>query len=148
MLLFCISFSSACIVHGISYMFIRWSLWMMTICHPCMEPLSAENLVNWRLVWSIWCSIWIQFIANFIISINRMWSASQLWHLSLSLFVPMGVPCQWQIYCFNCQWNVPTILQSLGCIAQCSVSDLGSQIEEITSYICQKIIQVLEFNHE
>ncbi|MCH97025.1 sister chromatid cohesion PDS5-like protein [Trifolium medium] len=46
----------------------------------------------------------------------------------------------------SCQlkWNVPTILQSLGCIAQWSVSDLGSQVEEITSYICQKIIQVLE----
>ncbi|XP_050886005.1 sister chromatid cohesion protein PDS5 homolog B isoform X2 [Lathyrus oleraceus] len=40
------------------------------------------------------------------------------------------------------KWNVPTILQSLGCIAQCSVSDLGSQAEEITSYICQKIIQM------
>ncbi|CAJ2674086.1 unnamed protein product [Trifolium pratense] len=44
----------------------------------------------------------------------------------------------------SCQlkWNVPTILQSLGCIAQWSVSDLGSQVEEITSYICQKIIQM------
>ncbi|CAJ2673825.1 unnamed protein product [Trifolium pratense] len=42
----------------------------------------------------------------------------------------------------NCQWNVPTILQSFGCIAQWSVSDLGSQVEEITSYICQKIIQM------
>lgn len=44
------------------------------------------------------------------------------------------------------KWNVPTILQSLGCIAQCSVSDLGSQIEEITSYICQKIIQMEYFD--
>ncbi|GAU44492.1 hypothetical protein TSUD_13030 [Trifolium subterraneum] len=58
-----------------------------------------------------------------------------------------SVCAQRLIYCLNCQWNVPTILQSLGCITQWSVSDLGSQVEEITSYICQKIIQVLEFNH-
>ncbi|GAU44493.1 hypothetical protein TSUD_13040 [Trifolium subterraneum] len=43
---------------------------------------------------------------------------------------------------FCSSWNVPTILQSLGCITQWSVSDLGSQVEEITSYICQKIIQM------
>ncbi|KAK2453745.1 sister chromatid cohesion protein PDS5 protein A [Trifolium repens] len=43
---------------------------------------------------------------------------------------------------YQLKWNVPTILQSLGCIAQWSVSDLGSRVEEITSYICQKIIQM------
>ncbi|XP_061341944.1 sister chromatid cohesion protein PDS5 homolog B [Gastrolobium bilobum] len=40
------------------------------------------------------------------------------------------------------QWNVPTILQSLGCIAQYSVSTFETRDEEITSYICQKIIQM------
>lgn len=44
--------------------------------------------------------------------------------------------------------NVPTILQSLGFIAQYSVSNFETQVEEITSYICQKIIQVLEFNYK
>ncbi|KAK7275658.1 hypothetical protein RIF29_16778 [Crotalaria pallida] len=39
------------------------------------------------------------------------------------------------------QWNVPTILQSLGCIAQYSVATFETRDEEITSYICQKIIQ-------
>ncbi|KAG4958917.1 hypothetical protein JHK87_035550 [Glycine soja] len=38
--------------------------------------------------------------------------------------------------------NVPTILQSLGFIAQYSVSNFETQVEEITSYICQKIIQM------
>ncbi|RDX90565.1 hypothetical protein CR513_27556, partial [Mucuna pruriens] len=38
--------------------------------------------------------------------------------------------------------NVPTILQSLGCIAQYSVSNFETRCEEITSYICQKIIQM------
>ncbi|XP_012567744.1 sister chromatid cohesion protein PDS5 homolog B isoform X3 [Cicer arietinum] len=47
-----------------------------------------------------------------------------------------------QICCLNSQWNVPTILQSLGCIAQCSVSGFGTEVEEIISYICQKIIQM------
>ncbi|WJX30406.1 hypothetical protein P8452_18948 [Trifolium repens] len=57
---------------------------------------------------------------------------------------PCSKCCQLKekIYCLNCQWNVPTILQSLGCIAQFSVSDLRSQVEEIISYICQKIIQM------
>ncbi|XP_045822500.1 sister chromatid cohesion protein PDS5 homolog B-like isoform X1 [Trifolium pratense] len=45
-------------------------------------------------------------------------------------------------YCLNCQWNVPTILQSLGCIAQCSVSELRSQVEEIISDICERIIKM------
>lgn len=43
--------------------------------------------------------------------------------------------------------NVPTILQSLGCITQ-YVSNFETQVEEITSYIFQKIIQVLEFNNK
>ncbi|TKY56158.1 Sister chromatid cohesion protein PDS5-like B-A [Spatholobus suberectus] len=38
--------------------------------------------------------------------------------------------------------NVPTILQSLGCFAQYSVSNFETRDEEITSYICQKIIQM------
>ncbi|XP_047149337.1 sister chromatid cohesion protein PDS5 homolog B isoform X1 [Vigna umbellata] len=37
--------------------------------------------------------------------------------------------------------NVPTILQSLGCITQ-YVSNFETQVEEITSYIFQKIIQM------
>ncbi|KAI4337812.1 hypothetical protein L6164_016184 [Bauhinia variegata] len=40
------------------------------------------------------------------------------------------------------QWNVPTILQSLGCIAQYSISTFETRDEEIISYICQDIIQV------
>ncbi|KAK7385197.1 hypothetical protein VNO78_30910 [Psophocarpus tetragonolobus] len=46
--------------------------------------------------------------------------------------------------------NVPTILQSLGCIAQYSVSNFETQVEEITSYICQKIIQMehLDDDHD
>ncbi|KAF7829837.1 sister chromatid cohesion protein PDS5-like protein A isoform X1 [Senna tora] len=39
------------------------------------------------------------------------------------------------------QCNVPTVLQSLGCIAQYSKSTFETRDEEITSYICQKIIQ-------
>lgn len=46
------------------------------------------------------------------------------------------------------QWNVPTILQSLGCIAQCAVSTFETRVEDITSYIWQNIIQVIEFNHQ
>lgn len=45
-------------------------------------------------------------------------------------------------------WNIPTILQSLGCIAQYSVSTFQTRGEEVTSYICQKIIQVIEFNYK
>ncbi|KAK7301357.1 hypothetical protein RJT34_12220 [Clitoria ternatea] len=40
------------------------------------------------------------------------------------------------------QRNVPTILQSLGCVAQYSVSTFETHNEEITSFICQKIIQM------
>ncbi|XP_057735278.1 sister chromatid cohesion protein PDS5 homolog B isoform X2 [Arachis stenosperma] len=40
------------------------------------------------------------------------------------------------------QWNVPTVLQSLGCIAQHSVLTFETRGEEITSYISQKIIQM------
>ncbi|KAL1294310.1 hypothetical protein AAHE18_19G133200 [Arachis hypogaea] len=40
------------------------------------------------------------------------------------------------------QWNVPTVLQSLGCIAQHSVLTFETRGEEITSYITQKIIQM------
>ncbi|KAL2317798.1 hypothetical protein Fmac_031674 [Flemingia macrophylla] len=44
------------------------------------------------------------------------------------------------------EWNVPTILQSLGCIAQYCVSNFGSRDEEIASYICQNIIQMEHLN--
>ncbi|MED6112773.1 hypothetical protein PIB30_064706 [Stylosanthes scabra] len=40
------------------------------------------------------------------------------------------------------QWNVPTVLQSLGCIAQHSVLTFETRGEEITLYISQKIIQM------
>ncbi|XP_020238238.1 sister chromatid cohesion protein PDS5 homolog A isoform X2 [Cajanus cajan] len=40
------------------------------------------------------------------------------------------------------EWNVPTILQSMGCIAQYCVSNFETRDEEITSYICQNIIQM------
>ncbi|XP_027368350.1 sister chromatid cohesion protein PDS5 homolog A [Abrus precatorius] len=48
------------------------------------------------------------------------------------------------------QWNVPTVLQSLGCIAQYSVSTFETRHEEITSYISQKIIQMehMEDSHD
>ncbi|MED6211114.1 hypothetical protein PIB30_070449 [Stylosanthes scabra] len=39
------------------------------------------------------------------------------------------------------QWNVPTVLQSLGCIAQHSVLTFETRGVEITSYISQRIIQ-------
>lgn len=48
----------------------------------------------------------------------------------------------------NSQWNVPMIMQNLGYTAQCSVSAFETQVEEITSFICQKLIQVIEFNHQ
>ncbi|XP_068341361.1 sister chromatid cohesion protein PDS5 homolog B isoform X2 [Pyrus communis] len=38
--------------------------------------------------------------------------------------------------------NIPTVLQSLGCLAQHSVSTFQSQVGEITHYIYQKIFQV------
>ncbi|XP_043809611.1 sister chromatid cohesion protein PDS5 homolog A isoform X1 [Manihot esculenta] len=38
-------------------------------------------------------------------------------------------------------WNTPTILQSLGCIAQHSVSSFEAQYGEIRSYIFEKIFQ-------
>ncbi|KAM5564215.1 sister chromatid cohesion protein PDS5 [Rosa sericea] len=38
--------------------------------------------------------------------------------------------------------NIPTVLQSLGCLAQHSVSTFESQAEEITPYIYQNIFQV------
>lgn len=41
-------------------------------------------------------------------------------------------------------WNTPTILQSLGCIAQHSVSSFEAQYGEIRSYIIEKIFQVIE----
>ncbi|XP_019460582.1 PREDICTED: sister chromatid cohesion protein PDS5 homolog A isoform X3 [Lupinus angustifolius] len=40
------------------------------------------------------------------------------------------------------QWNVPTVLQSLGCIAQYSFTTFETRDEEITTYICKKIIQM------
>ncbi|XP_015571530.1 sister chromatid cohesion protein PDS5 homolog B isoform X2 [Ricinus communis] len=39
-------------------------------------------------------------------------------------------------------WNTPTILQSLGCIAQHSVAAFESKYREIRSYIFQRIFQV------
>ncbi|GAV71980.1 Cnd1 domain-containing protein [Cephalotus follicularis] len=38
--------------------------------------------------------------------------------------------------------NIPTVLQSLGCIAQCSASSFESQDENITSYIYDCILKV------
>lgn len=40
------------------------------------------------------------------------------------------------------EWNVPAVLQSLGCLAQHSVSAFETQDKEITSFIKQKIFQV------
>lgn len=39
--------------------------------------------------------------------------------------------------------NIPTVLQSLGCIAQHSVSAFESQNKDITPYIYENIIQVI-----
>ncbi|XP_044511885.1 sister chromatid cohesion protein PDS5 homolog A isoform X2 [Mangifera indica] len=39
-------------------------------------------------------------------------------------------------------WKIPTVLQSLGCIAQYSVSTFETQDEDITPYIYKNIIQV------
>lgn len=40
--------------------------------------------------------------------------------------------------------NIPTVLQSLGCLAQYSVSTFESQDGEITPCIYQKIFQVID----
>lgn len=42
--------------------------------------------------------------------------------------------------------NTPTVLQSLGCLAQHSVSAFESHAEEITRYIVDNIISVKEVN--
>lgn len=42
----------------------------------------------------------------------------------------------------HCRINVPTVLQSLGCLAQQSVSTFEAQAEEITQFIYQNIFQV------
>lgn len=52
------------------------------------------------------------------------------------------------IYSLNSQWNVPTITHNLGYTALYSISAFETQVEEITSYICQKVIQVIELNHQ
>lgn len=39
--------------------------------------------------------------------------------------------------------NIPTVLQSLGCLAQHSVSTFETQDEEITQFISKKIFQVI-----
>ncbi|KAK4276740.1 hypothetical protein QN277_014853 [Acacia crassicarpa] len=45
------------------------------------------------------------------------------------------------------QRNVPTVLQSLGCIAQCSMSGtFDTRDEEITSYISHRIIQAVPWD--
>jgi hypothetical protein len=59
-----------------------------------------------------------------------------------------SVYAQRLIYSLNNQWNVPTIMQNLGYTAQCSVPTFETQVEEITSYLSQKISQVIEFHHQ
>ncbi|XP_065880511.1 sister chromatid cohesion protein PDS5 homolog B [Euphorbia lathyris] len=50
--------------------------------------------------------------------------------------------CKELVDSLNKGWNVPTILQSLGCIAQHSVSAFEAHEREINSYIFNRIFQV------
>lgn len=60
------------------------------------------------------------------------WSDNPAWFVS-----PQGL-----VDSLHSGRNVPTVLQSLGCIAQYSVSSFESQNEDITPYINKNIIQV------
>lgn len=42
-------------------------------------------------------------------------------------------------------WNTATVLQSLGCIAQYSVSTFEHHDKEITQYVYKNIFQVTDF---
>ncbi|KAL9449811.1 hypothetical protein AB3S75_011691 [Citrus x aurantiifolia] len=49
--------------------------------------------------------------------------------------------CKGLVDSLHCGRNIPTVLQSLGCIAQYSVSAFESQSEDITRYIYENIIK-------
>lgn len=49
--------------------------------------------------------------------------------------------CKGLVDSLHCGQNIPTVLQSLGCIAQYSVSAFESQNEDITQYIYKNIIR-------
>ncbi|XP_075648967.1 sister chromatid cohesion protein PDS5 homolog B isoform X1 [Castanea sativa] len=50
--------------------------------------------------------------------------------------------CKDLVVSLHAGWNIPTVLQSLGCVAQYSVSAFEAQDGEITSYIYEKIFRV------
>lgn len=91
----------------------------------CMDWLVAIKLIHCKSTWTMYSLLCMHF-----------WCLLRLKYLSLFLLLDQRLVdslCSGQ--------NIPTVLQSIGCMAQHSVLTYDAQEKEITKYIVEEIFQ-------